>query len=637
MYRVMVISKDPSFLDQAERYLCKVSRDMRVVTLKDPAEIDKVLESSQAVDGFICDHDPGKIDAFEVFIGRTRAQDYRPFMITTAEKDADLASRALEMKIDHIVIRDKPPMNLFLEMSSKMIASIESWRVTKEKELNEKRLKALVRLAKMSDCTFPELLHYVLEESVVLTGSKMGYFALYDSNTRILTMHAWSQNGMKACKMSEKPVKYKLDETGVWGEPIRLRQSVIINDYNAASVQGRKGTPVGHVPLNRLLMIPVLHNGEIVGTAGVANKVTEYDDNDNNQLVLLMDSFVSMHLERALKEEASEKEIRLRDVLRNAPVGIIILGLDGGVVECNDFAKRIINPDPVRTISTIDIMTKDSPMAIMIRQLMNEIKIDGKTKEVESAIDSANTRISIRVIASPTADSSGGMSGYIIVVEDITKLVSANKMLESTVNHVNVLDGVIYGGMSRSIKKIKAALANYDANPNTALTLANRGMAEIEEGIEFSKQYRSVGILDLEWQSVREAVEKAIRQSGADTSLFETRVDGLKVLADPALSTMFYHLISNSLQHGMKVTRIKISFKISRGNLTIVYEDNGLGIPDDMKPKLLMREINDTERFGMFLVNSVVSVSNFTIIETGTPGKGVCFEFGVPADRYSID
>ena len=636
MYRVMVISKDNAFLDQANIYLTRINADMRVITLNDPSKINETLATSHDVDAFVCDHNPPKIDAFAIAMDRTKVQDYRPLILTTQEKNEDATLRAFNSRISYYIVRDKPVMNLFTEIASKIIVSVEGWRVNAEKELNERRLKALVRLAKMHNHTFNEILHYALEESVSLTGSQMGYVALYDKNTNKLTMNAWSQAGMKACKMDYKPIEYDLDKTGIWGEPIRLKQTITINDYNANNVPGKKGIPLGHAPLSRLMMVPIVHNGEVLGTAGVANKKEEYTASDQNQFVLLMEGLVGIHLERLLKTEASATEQRLRDILRSAPVGIIVLDNKLNIIECNDFARNIIDMTALNKLAG-DALKIDNNVTKIIKEFSINFETIDSTKSTDISIGSEEEPISIHLIMSPTSDEKKIMNGFVVVIEDVTALKKTASRLEGILHHVNVLDQIIYKEMTKSITAIRNAIANININPASSMKLTTKGLDEIEDGINFSKQYRNVGILDSEWQNLSEVVSRAIWSSNIPKEVsVNLNIDGIRLLADSALQSVFSHLISNSLKHGGKVTRINISYKINRGNLTVFYSDDGVGIPNEQKERLSKNIITDTERFGTFIINSVISASNFTIKETGIPGKGATFEIYVPLTSYAI-
>ena len=60
---------------------------------------------------------------------------------------------------------------------------------------------------------------------------------------------------MAECKVCERKKVYDLDQAGLWGDAVRRRQSMIVNDYHLACPFA-KGTPLGHVAMKRFMSIP---------------------------------------------------------------------------------------------------------------------------------------------------------------------------------------------------------------------------------------------------------------------------------------------------------------------------------------------------------------------------------------------
>jgi signal transduction histidine kinase len=79
-----------------------------------------------------------------------------------------------------------------------------------------------------------------------------------------------------------------VSDAGLWGEAVRQRVPVIVNDY-ASPHPHKRGIPEGHVPLSRHMNIPVFDEGAIVAVAGVANKPLPYDEADVRHLTVFMD------------------------------------------------------------------------------------------------------------------------------------------------------------------------------------------------------------------------------------------------------------------------------------------------------------------------------------------------------------
>jgi signal transduction histidine kinase len=106
------------------------------------------------------------------------------------------------------------------------------------------------------------------------------------------------------------------------------------------------------------------------------------------------------------------------------------------------------------------------------------------------------------------------------------------------------------------------------------------------------------------------------------------------VFADPLIVRVFFNLLDNSLRHGERVTEIHVSSHLSKEDLVVVWEDNGVGIPDEDKERIFERGFGKNTGLGMFLVREILSLTGITIAETGDPGYGVRFEMVVPKGMW---
>ncbi len=104
-----------------------------------------------------------------------------------------------------------------------------------------------------------------------------------------------------------------------------------------------------------------------------------------------------------------------------------------------------------------------------------------------------------------------------------------------------------------------------------------------------------------------------------------------EVYADPLFEKVFSNLIDNALCYGgdqMKTIRV-LSQESDQG-LTIVCENDGVGIKDEDKKRIFSRGFGKNTGFGLFLSREILSITGITITENGVPGKGTRFEITVP-------
>jgi signal transduction histidine kinase len=166
-------------------------------------------------------------------------------------------------------------------------------------------------------------------------------------------------------------------------------------------------------------------------------------------------------------------------------------------------------------------------------------------------------------------------------------------------------------------------------------------LKQIEASIEqtaqifdFAKAYEMLGVEELAYVDVERTVDEAV-------SLFPSMKNikvmndchGLTVLADSLLKQFFYNLIDDSLKYGEKLSWIRVYYKEKNGgHLDMIYEDNGVGIPQAAKPKLFHEGYTTGKGsgYGLYLIKRMMEAYGWTIQEAGTPSKGAQFTITIP-------
>ena len=182
---------------------------------------------------------------------------------------------------------------------------------------NVDRLQCLVRVLQHRAESVQEFLDYCLSEALTLTESRFGYIYHYNDVSREFVLNSWSSEVMAECTVKGAPQRYQLDKTGIWGEVVRQRRPLIVNDFQAANPL-KRGYPEGHVALGNFMSVPVLREGRIVAVAGVGNRDGDYQDGDVMQLSLLMDACWQvvgrLDAEHDVRRSLHEKEVLLKEI-----------------------------------------------------------------------------------------------------------------------------------------------------------------------------------------------------------------------------------------------------------------------------------------------------------------------------------
>ena len=186
----------------------------------------------------------------------------------------------------------------------------EQKQAEEELKQNETRLRSLVDIFQFDINSIKDILNLTLEKSIQLTKSKIGYIYFYDEKKKEFTLFSWSDEVMNECTIVEPKTLYQLEKTGVWGEAVRQRKPIMLNDFQAQN-NLEKGYPEDHAPLYKFLTVPVFSNNNIVAVTGVANKETDYDEADILHLTLLMNSVWKVIERKNMELELKEKNQEL--------------------------------------------------------------------------------------------------------------------------------------------------------------------------------------------------------------------------------------------------------------------------------------------------------------------------------------
>jgi len=101
-------------------------------------------------------------------------------------------------------------------------------------------------------------------------------------------------------------------------------------------------------------------------------------------------------------------------------------------------------------------------------------------------------------------------------------------------------------------------------------------------------------------------------------------------MADSLLRQLFYNLIDDTLKHGEKVSQIRVYYEEGEDQLKLVYEDDGVGIPENEKEIIFKEGYGKHTGYGLYLIRKVCEAYGWTIQETGKPGKGAQFTITIP-------
>jgi signal transduction histidine kinase len=168
----------------------------------------------------------------------------------------------------------------------------------------------------------------------------------------------------------------------------------------------------------------------------------------------------------------------------------------------------------------------------------------------------------------------------------------------------------------------------------TLLEKTESAAETIQRQITFTRDYQDIGVNAPQWQNPGRCLEAMQSNPNLGSVKMLIRLDSLEVYADPMLEKIYENLIDNALRHGGHVTTITCSYLQSTTGVIIVFEDDGIGIPDEEKEKIFEKGFGKNTGFGLFLSREILGITGLAIRETGMVTRGTRFEITVPFGKF---
>jgi PAS domain S-box-containing protein len=474
--------------------------------------------------------------------------------------------------------------------------------------LNESRLEALWKLSQMTEALMSEITDYVLDEAVNLTNSQIGYLAFANEDESVLTMYSWSKTAQDQCAISDQPIKYPVETTGLWGEAVRQRRPIITNDYGAPNPY-KKGYPEGHVALQRHLNIPVFDGNHIVAVAGVGNKAGPYEESDVRQLTLLLEGMWRL-VKRKRAEESMSQEIEWMhqfqtNLILTSSDGIIANDRQGNIIIYNEGAERILGYRKEDVIGKLTVDKLYPPgMAREIKKKIYSPEYGGPGRLIQHeviGVSQTGEPIPAEVSASLIfqGDQEVGTVGFFRDLRERKELekkllkserLAAVGQMAAHISHEVKNPLMLIGGFARQLLKA----TTYDRQKTQEklriiveeISRLENFCAEVGSFSKLSEPQRRLGNLNALVEEVCQRLEPSLQERGI--KLFVKLDPGLPpVKFDPVyLRQVIVNVAKNGVEAMAAGGTLTMSSGQQQDRVFVEITDTGEGIPPELLDKI---------------------------------------------------
>jgi PAS domain S-box-containing protein len=343
---------------------------------------------------------------------------------------------------------------------------------------------------------------------------------------------------------------------------------------------------------------------------------------------------------------SKEQEIhkRLAEIVVSSREAIIGKTLDGIITDWNDGAEYLYGYSSHEAIGKSISLLVPPDRSDELQFLLGKIRKGEPLGSYETErVTKDGRRIWISLSLSPIKDERGVNIGASAISHDITERKLAEHALDMATKKLQLLNSITRHDILNQITvlNIYHTMAENMVENQEALSYIRKAIDAtdtISRQISFTHEYQDIGIKKPIWQNVRTCILNATAYFKNRPIPLEPGAANIEIYADPLLIEVFYQLIDNSLTHGEKINKIRFTHREDEHGLTLVYEDDGVGVPMEDKQKIFQKRLGAHSQLGLFLIREILAITGITITENGEPGKGARFEIKVPrgAFRFTV-
>ncbi|HPD32373.1 MAG TPA: ATP-binding protein [Phycisphaerae bacterium] len=337
-------------------------------------------------------------------------------------------------------------------------------------------------------------------------------------------------------------------------------------------------------------------------------------------------------------------------VLTCLSLGLVVFDRNLNIIHHNPAAEYLVSG--CRSIAealargTVDARYQDWRQALMgVIERGREQRFDQVVRQ-----DNQQGERLLNLLCIPWARESGGeVSGGILVIEDVTAVVGMEKRLAvsermaavgnlaARVAHElnNPLDGILrYINLA-----LRAGEIGRPEKITEYLTQARGGLLRmteiVRELVEFSRStaaaFDDAGINTIVDEAVKVMSDKAV---AAGVSIVCTLSEDVPAVRGTNLFQVFCNLIKNAIDAMPNGGTLTIATQVVDGEAIIRFEDNGIGLPEEMdrifEPFFTTKPPGKGTGLGLPICKDIVEKYNGKIIPQRRPQGGTAFTIRLP-------
>jgi two-component system nitrogen regulation sensor histidine kinase NtrY len=405
------------------------------------------------------------------------------------------------------------------------------------------------------------------------------------------------------------------------------------------------------------ITVPIEKLAHATKEVSKGNLNVRVEDPASDELGILIDSFNQMisdlkDSQHNVAQKTSELEARkqyIETVLNNITTGVITLDSEGVITTINPSARAMLDLEEKDLIgkSYEEVLSGDQYREILdniMRGLQKKQKLFDK--EINVNIDSQSVTVALTL--SPLHQTNNEFSGMIVVLDNLTQLIKAQKIaawkeiaqrvaheIKNPLTPIQLSAERIMKNLRTNKKKSSEII---EEGANTIVQEARTIKSLVDEFSSFARmpsiRLQSADLHDIIKQTI--SLFTGIFSEIEFETIFSTEIPSPLLIDPDQMRRVFINLIDNAIDAMKKSGKIRIrtSFDKTQQKVRIEIADFGPGILQEERDKLFHPHYSTKKRgtgLGLAIVNQVISEHNGSIEVEDNKPHGAMFIIQIPS------
>jgi PAS domain S-box-containing protein len=394
---------------------------------------------------------------------------------------------------------------------------------------------------------------------------------------------------------------------------------------------------IDRIVLSRLnTIISTVRRNKETGDGNIGNGDSNTDE--LTRLALEIDPvFTDLASSRAQLQQSEE---RYRMLAESAQDFIYIIDTEDRVTYVNSFAAAAVRKSKDEIVGKPRSALFPEPENERQGQNIKKVLTTGQPLKIESNLPLPTGDMWNDTLLVPLRDRNSRIAGVLGITRDITQRKRAEEALHQANKKLNLLSSITRHDILNQLTALRTYFEishDYlqDEEMKDLIGKEEKIAEVIDRQIMFTRDYQQMGVHAPAWQTMDTIITTTILSFDTSHVKIVSECPGLEIFADPLLEKVFYNLFENAFRYGgANLSRICVSCEETGDRLILRIEDNGVGVPEENKPKVFERGFGNHTGLGLFLSREILGITGMAITETGIPGRGACFEIRIPKGTY---